>query len=154
MARFRIFYMEREGRDKAPSAGVEQVWSGITRGSEVFKETEWEEQVEAGNIGDALDSFFREHAGAHEDVLIVEEDGRGYPVPGLDYDPDRTYVWVEDGNLMEYQGITEATEGAVTCPLCDGTGEIDEDLAAEFEEVWNSAEYETYEDGAQGDAQG
>ncbi len=42
---------------------------------------------------------------------------------------------------MEYQGMTEASEGTVTCPLCDGEGEVDEEIAGEFASVWSQSEY-------------
>ncbi|HEY5640947.1 MAG TPA: hypothetical protein VIW01_12955 [Dehalococcoidia bacterium] len=138
MPRFRVFYVERQPKD-----GGEQIdlRAAGARPGGYFKETDWEEQVEGKNAPAALDSFFREHAGHAEGVMIIEEDGRGHPIEGLDYDPDRTYVWVEEGNLMEYQGMAEATAGAVSCPLCDGSGEVDEEIAQEFTEVWHSNEY-------------
>jgi len=146
--------MERQGRGGDQFKGPQEALSGMIGGDKAFKETEWEETVEAPNSSGALDAFLREHAGAMENVLIIEEDGRGHPIPGLSYDPDRTYVWVEEGSLMEYQGMTEATAGAVTCPLCDGTGEVDEEIANEFAEVWESAEFDETDERAQGDIQG
>lgn len=138
MARFRVFYIERQPRDGG--AQIDLRAAAATPG-EYFKETDWEEQVEAANAPAALDSFFRDHAGHAEGVMIIEEDGRGHPVEGLDYDPDRTYVWVEEGKLMEYQGMAEATAGAVSCPLCDGSGEVDEEIAQEFADIWHDNEY-------------
>jgi hypothetical protein len=44
--------------------------------------------------------------------------------------------------MLEYQGIDEATPGMVTCPLCNGHGEVDQDTAAEFDEVWSGDEEE------------
>ena len=35
----------------------------------------------------------------------------------------------------------EATEGAVSCPLCDGSGEVDEEIAQEFADIWHNNEY-------------
>jgi predicted nucleotidyltransferase len=141
MGRYRVFYLERKPNKPGsvyidPEAGLV-----LPRDGSVFKETDWEETVEGHNPGDALDMFFREHAGASDRVLIIEEDGKGYPVPGISYDPDRTYVWIEDDNLMEYQGMAEAAEGSVTCPLCDGEGEVDEEIAEEFATIWSSDEY-------------
>ncbi|MEX0683652.1 MAG: hypothetical protein WD904_13065 [Dehalococcoidia bacterium] len=152
MPTFRVFYLERKPKD-SDNVRLDPRAAIGSRG-EVFSETEWEETVEAPGASQALDAFFRDHAGAMDEVLIVEEDGKGHPIPGLDYDPDRTYVWVEEGSLMEYQGMTEGTAGAVTCPLCDGTGEVDEEIAAEFSEVWEEAEFEEYDEAAKGDIQG
>ncbi len=138
MARFRVFYIERQPKD---SGGQIDLRAAAARPGHSFKETDWAEQVEAANATAALDSFFRDHAGRAEGVMIIEEEGRGHPVEGLDYDPDRTYVWVEDGKLLEYQGMAEATAGAVSCPLCDGSGEVDEEIAQEFTDIWHSNEY-------------
>lgn len=141
MGRYRIFYMERKPREPG-SIRIDQDGQLIIPSTlGVLKETDWEETVEARNPSAALDEFFREHAGPMDRVLLIEEDGKGYPITSLDYDPDRTYVWVEDDNLMEYQGMAEAAEGTVTCPLCDGEGEVDEEIAEEFTSVWSKGEY-------------
>ncbi len=138
MARFRVFYVERQPKE---GGGQIDLRAAASRPGSYFKETDWEEQVDAANATAALDSFFREHAGNAEGVMIIQEDGLGHPVEGIDYDPDRTYVWVEEGKLMEYQGMAEATEGAVSCPLCDGSGEVDEEIAQEFTDIWHNNEY-------------
>ncbi len=138
MARFRVFYIERQPKD---SGGQIDLRASAARPGNYFKETDWEEQVDAANAIAALDSFFRDHASQADGVMIVEEDGRGHPVEGLDYDPDRTYIWIEEGKMMEYQGMAEATVGAVSCPLCDGSGEVDEEIAQEFTDIWHSNEY-------------
>ena len=138
MTRFRVFYIERQPKD---GGGQIDLRAAVARPGSYFKETDWEEQVEAPSANAALDSFFREHAGHAEGVMIIEEDGRGHPVEGIDYDPDRTYVWIEDGKMMEYQGMAEATAGAVSCPLCDGSGEVDEEIAQEFADIWHNNEY-------------
>lgn len=141
MARYRVFYMERKPKE-AGSVYIDPDGQLVLPNNiGVLKETDWEETVEASNPEGALDEFFREHAGGVDKVLVVEEDGRGHPVTGINYDPDRTYIWIEDGNLMEYQGMAAASEGTVTCPLCDGEGEVDEDIAQEFSSVWSQGEY-------------
>lgn len=132
MPTYRIYYAELEPRDTSGSAAA--VARGL-RAPDYYTRTEWEDQVEADDPIGALDIFFREHAGGR-DLAWVDDGGQAHPVTGLDYDPEQTYVWVEDGKLMEYQGYDEATPGMVTCPLCNGHGEVDEDLAAEFEELW------------------
>ncbi len=138
MSRFRVFAWERQARG---GGGRIALRVAAERPGHYFKRSDGEEQVEAANAAAALDSFFREHAGHAEGVMIIEEDGRGHPVEGIDYDPDRTYVWIEDGKMMEYQGMAEATAGAVSCPLCDGSGEVDEEIAQEFADIWHSNEY-------------
>jgi hypothetical protein len=137
MARFRVFYIERQPKD----GGQIDLRATGARPGDYLKETDWEEQVEAANATAALDSFFRDHANQTDGVMIVEEDGRGHAVEGLDYDPDRTYIWIEEGKMMEYQGMAEATAGKVSCPLCDGSGEVDEEIAQEFTDIWHSNEY-------------
>ncbi len=137
MARFRVFYIERQPKD----GGQIDLRATGARPGDYLKETDWEEQVDAANAVAALDSFFRDHASQADGVMIVEEDGRGHPVEGLDYDPDRTYIWIEEGKMMEYQGMAEATAGKISCPLCDGSGEVDDEIAKEFTDIWHSNEY-------------
>ena len=137
MARFRVFYIERQPKD----GGQIDLRATGARPGDYLKETDWEEQVDAANATAALDSFFRDHASQADGVMIIEEDGRGHPVEGLGYDPDRTYIWIEEGKMMEYQGMAEATAGTVSCPLCDGSGEVDEEIAQEFRDIWHSNEY-------------
>ncbi len=137
MARFRVFYIERQPKD----GGQIDLRATGARPGNYLKETDWEEQVDAANAIAALDSFFRDHASQADGVMIVEEDGRGHLVEGLDYDPDRTYIWIEEGKMMEYQGMAESTAGTVSCPLCDGSGEVDDEIAQEFTDIWHSNEY-------------
>ena len=137
MARFRVFYIERQPKD----GGQIDLRATGARPGDYLKQTDWEEQVEAADAIAALDSFFRDHASQADGVMIVEEDGRRHPVEGLDYDPDRTYIWIEEGKMMEYQGMAEATAGKVSCPLCDGSGEVDDEIAKEFTDIWHSNEY-------------
>ena len=137
MARFRVFYIERQPKD----GGQIDLRATGARPGDYLKETDWEEQVDAANAVAALDSFFRDHASQADGGMIVEEDGRGHPVEGLDYDPDRTYIWIEEGKMMEYQGMAEATAGKISCPLCDGSGEVDDEIAKEFTDIWHSNEY-------------
>ncbi len=127
MATFRIFYSERGSKVGSVTAHV------YGRTEEHADKTEWEETVEARSESGALEEFFKEHGLRAEDLRIIEETGEARPLEGLEpFDPDRTYIWVEDGKLMEYQGLEEATPGMVTCPLCEGAGEVDEELAEEF----------------------
>lgn len=137
MARFRVFYIERQPKD----GGQIDLRATAARPGNYLKETDWEEQIDAANATAALDSFFRDHANQADGVMIVEEDGRGHPVEGLNYDPDRTYIWIEEGKMMEYQGMAESTAGTVSCPLCDGSGEVDEEIAQEFSDIWHSNEF-------------
>jgi hypothetical protein len=72
----------------------------------------------------------------------VDETGQSHELQGLDYDPEKTYIWIEDDKLMEFQGVGEATPGMATCPLCGGEGEVVAEVAEEFtaedeEEGWS-----------------
>lgn len=96
-------------------------------------ETEWEEEVEGGDGAAALEAFFREHVSDRSNVMWVDEDGEGQQiVGGAEYVPDKTYIWMENGKLMEYQGLDEATPGMVSCPLCEGAGEVTVEVADEY----------------------
>jgi hypothetical protein len=144
MANYRIYYVEREVNGMDGRAVMTSVYGSAGGGvidPDRVTETEWEEEYEGRNAEDALGAFFRDHAGEDADVRILEEDGSASLVGSLlDFDPDRTYVWVEEGKLMEYQGIDEATPGMVACPLCDGTGEVDEAVAKEFAESYGQGD--------------
>jgi len=136
VATFRIYYSERGSRRGA--AGIDL----YGRAEDYSGETEWEETVEARSESGALEEFFKEHGPRAEGLHIVEETGESRALVGIEpFDSDRTYIWIEDGKLMEYQGLEEATPGMVTCPLCEGAGEVDEELAQEFlEEFGEEAE--------------
>ncbi len=54
------------------------------------------------------------------------------PSKGVSYDPQKTYVWIENGKLMEYKGLDEGTPGMVSCPLCEGAGEVTAEVADEY----------------------
>ena len=91
MARFRVFYIERQPKD----GGQIDLRATAARPGNYLKETDWEEQVEAANATAALDSFFRDHASQVDGVMIIEEDGRGHPVVrlnifGIDREPPFT----------------------------------------------------------------
>ena len=129
MTTYRIYYVERE-------AGGDASLDRIMGGLRADPESEWEETYDGRDAAEALEAFFRDHAGHRDNVRILDEDGTPRGMDGFaDYDPDRTYVWIEDGKFMEYQGLDEATPGMVACPLCDGSGEVDEATAEEFAEV-------------------
>jgi hypothetical protein len=96
-------------------------------------ETEWEEEVEGRDQAAALEAFFAEHVTARSDVMWVDANGDSHAIEGVgDYEPQKAYIWIENGNLMEYQGIDAATPGMVSCPLCDGTGEVTTEAADEY----------------------
>ncbi len=141
MPTYRIFYAAREAteEDKAPFQDIRLGGLGIHR-QDAYAETEWEETIEAESGPEALDAFFREHIRDNSELAWIDDEGQTRTVEGLDYNPDLSYIWVEDGKLMEFQGLDEATPGMVTCPLCNGHGEIEEALAAEFDEVWSEDE--------------
>lgn len=144
MPTYRVYYGEVETSD---GSGPDALRSYMGAQDHVTR-TEWEDEVDADDPVGALDLFFREHAPDRGRVAWVGDDGQAHPFEGWDFDPDATYIWTEtaedDGRtrLFEYQGIDEATPGMVTCPLCNGHGEVDQELAAEFEEVWGEEEEE------------
>ena len=132
MPTFRVYYAERMphgARDWMRALGARRVESEEIR----HREVEWEEEVEGRNEAEALDAFFREHVTDRAQVMWVDESGESHELQGLeDYDPEKTYIWIEGDKLMEYQGMDEATPGMATCPLCGGEGEVVAEVAEEF----------------------
>ena len=121
MPTYRVYYAEREAAEADKSV------YGVLRGrfghlgqrqNDAYNETEWEEEVDAADVGGALDAFFKEHVRDNAELICVDEAGESHPVEGLSYDPEKTYIWIEGGKMMEYQGLDETTLGMVTCPLC------------------------------------
>jgi hypothetical protein len=96
------------------------------------RETDWEERIEARSPEAALEAFFRQRVSDRSQVRRLDERGESQPVRGLDYGPQETYIWIEGGQLMEYQGMDEVNPGMVTCPMCSGDGEVDSEIAEEF----------------------
>jgi len=140
MPSFRVYYAERRpedmryGRRLRPSGEEEHVPQHY--------ETEWEEDIEAANVREALRAFFEEHLDSLSDLGYIDESGRTQrPCRMDDYDPDRTYDWMEGGKLMEYQGIEALDVDLVPCPICGGSGQVPRDLAREFEQE-EGEEYE------------
>jgi len=130
---YRIYYAEREVGDKRTGDTVSALpLSRAYRPGDYVSETEWEEEVDARNADGALDSFFKQHVRDNADLRWVDDEGESRPVEGVTYDAHKTYIWVEDGKLMEYQGMDEATPGMVSCPLCEGTGEVTAEIADEY----------------------
>jgi hypothetical protein len=143
MPSYRIFYVGRIPPGDGES--YRYVWTQHVR-HQAFPRPpaiEFEDVVEARRPSEALEAFFQNHVPHREDVQQVADDGYAYEIEGVgDYDPDATYVWIEDELLMEYEGLDEMTPGLVTCPLCNGTGEIDQDLVEYYEEA--AARQETH----------
>jgi hypothetical protein len=136
MRTFRIYYMEREVAENKSAVLVGDILGsagGALPPLEVRGE-EWEETINAPNERAAIQEFFREHGIARYAVHILEEDGTSREVEdGEPWDPLRTYMWVEDGKLMEFQGMDETAPGMVSCPLCGGEGEVPEAMAQDYE---------------------
>ena len=133
MSTYRIYYTEREvGDNRTGDALNALALSRAYRPGDYVSETEWEEEVEAPNTDGALDSFFKEHVRDNSELMWVDDDGESRPVEGVTYDADKTYIWIENGKLLEYQGVDEATPGMVSCPLCEGAGEVTTEVADEF----------------------
>ena len=140
MPRFRIYYVARRPHgmrlDSEYTRSLEEP-RGLLRHGEM----NWEEDVEAKNVRDALQVFFEEHLERLSDLSYIDENGRTQrPYRTEAFDPDRTYVWTEDDRLMEFQGIENLEGGLVPCPLCDGSGEVTPDIAKEFEEIEEEGE--------------
>jgi hypothetical protein len=143
MPTYRVYYAERMPRGagdwmRALAARRPDVDPDEVR----HREIEWEEEVEAGDRVEALEAFFREHVEDRTQVMWLDEAGQSHESEGLDYDPNKTYIWIEEDKLMEYQGVDEVTPGMVTCPLCGGDGEVTAEVAEEFmaedeEESWS-----------------
>jgi hypothetical protein len=136
MPTYRIYYTERDpstavdtSRYESPSARLR----GLGSAGRGIDETEWEEEVEGRDGAAALEAFFREHVSDRSQVMWVDEHGEGQQIEGVaEYDPEKTYIWIENEKLMEYQGLDEATPGMVSCPLCEGAGEVTVEVAAEY----------------------
>ncbi|HEV8573891.1 MAG TPA: hypothetical protein VGR43_04205 [Dehalococcoidia bacterium] len=133
MPTYRVYYTERqvEGVNLYDSASFDHYRHPRPR--DHVAETEWEEEVEARDGVAALEGFFREHVSERSQVMWIDENGESQSITGVaDYDPDKTYIWVENNKLMEYQGLDEATPGMVSCPLCEGAGEVTVEAADEY----------------------
>jgi len=131
---YRVYYAERMPRgaeDWMKTYGLHR-WGSEDQHLLEQEEVEWEEDVEAADAGRALDSFFQQHVGDNTQLMWVDEAGDGHPVEGVTYEPEKTYIWIEDDKLMEYQGMDKTTPGMVTCPLCGGEGEVEEEIAEAF----------------------
>jgi hypothetical protein len=131
---YRIYYAERQVGDQRSDSPLSNIPSyRVSKHTDYVSETEWEEEVQGRDGASALEAFFREHVRDRSQVMWVDEQGESQPLTGVaDYEPDRTYIWVENDKLMEYQGLDEATPGMVSCPLCDGAGEVTVEVADEY----------------------
>jgi hypothetical protein len=135
MANFRVYYVERTVR--GPRGGLARVLGAGDEEARVPQgdETEWEEDVEAENVRDALRLFFQDHLGSSGDLGYIDEEGRTQrPFRIDDFDLNRTYVWTEGDKFMEYQGIEQIDADLVTCPLCGGSGQVLREVAEQFEQ--------------------
>jgi hypothetical protein len=136
MPTYRIYYSEREITEQE----AQSITGGVLGSAGgalpplAVDSTEWEETYDAPDERQAIDAFFLDHGLQRGSIRILEEDGGARAVEdGENWDPDRTYIWMEDEKLMEYQGLDESTPGMVACPLCDGTGEVEDAVAEEYE---------------------
>ncbi len=137
MPTYRIYYVEREAGARGGIGGLHPYnpryhYADSMTGRDPLRESEWGEDVEAASPSAALDAFFQARVRDNSELMWVDDEGNTQPVQGLNYDPALKYIWIEDGKLMEYRDIEEAKAGSVICPLCDGAGEVDEEVAAEF----------------------
>jgi hypothetical protein len=134
MPTYRVYYAERMprgARDWMRTYGLRG--AGVEPEGTRHEEVEWEEEVEARSPAEALETFFREHVPDRAQVMWVDEAGESHELRGIqDYEPNKSYIWIEDDKLMEYQGMDEAAPGMATCPLCGGEGEVIAEVADEF----------------------
>ncbi|HEY8768303.1 MAG TPA: hypothetical protein VIP09_13750 [Dehalococcoidia bacterium] len=132
MPSYRVNYVGRSST--APGAGAPtDLPNFMTNRQSGLTETEFEDELQATSPAQALEAFFGEHVERREDVKMLGADGRSHPIEGVaDYNPRSVYLWIEDGMMMEYQGIEEMTPGKAICPMCNGSGEIDESLADSY----------------------
>lgn len=142
MPTYRIYYAERELNEPDPISFLDQLRRLGHYEVEAYSQTDWEEKVEGRNKWEALETFFRDHVRSADEVMEVDDRGRTRPLGDLN--PDRTYIWIEEGKLMEYQGMEEATPGMVDCPLCEGSGEVPEETAEEFLRALGEGEETTW----------
>jgi hypothetical protein len=135
MPSYRVNYLGRSSN--APGSGAaNDLPNFMTNRQSGLTETEFEDELQATTPAQALVAFFGEHAERREDVMLLGADGRAHAIEGVaDYDPGTVYLWIEDGLMMEYQGIEEMTPGKAICPMCNGSGEIDESLADSYDEI-------------------
>lgn len=136
MPTYRIYYTERDPSTAVDTSRYESPSErllGRRQAARAYEETEWEEEVEGGEASAALHAFFAGHVGSRSDVIWVDTNGDSHSLESSDdYDPDKTYIWIENEKLMEYQGFDEATPGMVSCPLCEGAGEVTVEVADEY----------------------
>jgi hypothetical protein len=130
---FRIYYAERESTEDDRSLFQAGRLGGLgLQRQNPYSETEWEEEVEGRDQAAALEAFFRAHVADRSQLMAVDDQGESQPLTGAGYEPDKTYIWIENDKLMEYQGLDEATPGMVSCPLCEGAGEVTVEMADEY----------------------
>jgi hypothetical protein len=133
---YRIYYTERDPSTPVDTSRytspIERL-PGYGRARDAIDETEWEEEAEGRDRAAALEAFFAGHVGSRSDVMWVDNNGESHPIEGVgDYNPEMTYLGMEDGKLLEYQGLDEATPGSPASPLCEGAGEVSVEVAAEY----------------------
>jgi hypothetical protein len=135
MPSYRVNYLGRSSN--APGSGApNDLPNFMTNRQSGLTETEFEDELQATTPEQALGAFFGEHTERREDVMMLGADGRAHAIEGVtDYDPDTVYLWIEDGMMMEYQGIEEMTPGKAICPMCNGSGEIDEAVADDYDKI-------------------
>ena len=136
MPTYRIYYAERDPStavDTSRYGSPDERLRNLGSSGSSMDETEWEEEVEGRDRPAALEAFFAAHVGSRSDVMWVDADGDSHQIEGVgDYQPEKTYIWIENNKLMEYQGLDEATAGMVSCPLCDGAGEVTVEAADDY----------------------
>jgi hypothetical protein len=135
MPRYRVNYIGRS--PNSPGSGApNDLPNFMTNRQSGLTETEFDDELQATTPAQALTAFFGEHTERREDVMMLGADGRSHPIEGVaDYNPGSVYLWIEDGMMMEYQGIEEMTPGKAICPMCNGSGEIEESLAYSYDEI-------------------
>ena len=77
-------------------------------------------------------------------LMWIDDRKRSHAAGDREADLEKTYIWIENDMLMELQKVEEGTPGMVSCPLCEGAGEIDEATADEFAVAVGDGEEETF----------
>jgi hypothetical protein len=93
-------------------------------------------EVEARNPSTALRTFFREGGIKRDGIVWLDEDGIGHELrKGEGFEPEKDYIWIEEGLLTRLLAVYQGTPGTTVCRMCGGSGEMPIDFAEALDEV-------------------